>query len=65
VGVDSYAHEQPFGRLLQDALALPLFGGSNLGLRRRQLHAMLREPGYDADATVSADHTAARSPANP
>jgi hypothetical protein len=28
-----------------------LFGGSNLGLRRRQLHAMLREPGYDADAT--------------
>jgi hypothetical protein len=53
VGVDSYAHEQPLGRLLQDALALPLFGGSNLGLRRRQLHAMLREPGYDADATVS------------
>ena len=51
VGVDSYAHEQPLGRLLQDALALPLFGGSNLGLRRRQLHAMLREPGYDADAT--------------
>jgi len=36
-----------------------LFGGSNLGLRRRQLHAMLREPGYDADATVVADHTAA------
>jgi butyryl-CoA dehydrogenase len=43
VGVDSYAHERPLGRLLQDALALPLFGGSNLGLRRRQLHAMLRE----------------------
>jgi len=52
-GVDSYAHEQPLGRLLQDALGLPLFGGSNLGLRRRQLHALLREPGYDADATVS------------
>jgi nitroalkane oxidase len=60
VGVDSYAHEQPLGRLLQDALALPLFGGSNLGLRRRQLHAMLREPGYDADATVSGTPAAPR-----
>jgi nitroalkane oxidase len=64
-GVDSYAHEQPLGRLLQDALALPLFGGSNLGLRRRQLHAMLREPGYDADATLSGDHTAARPRTTP
>ena len=36
VGVDGYTHEQPLGRLLQDALALPLFGGSNMGLRRRQ-----------------------------
>ena len=63
VGVDSYSHEQPLGRLLQDALALPLFGGSNLGLRRRQLHAMLREPGYDADATVSGEQgLLARSP---
>jgi butyryl-CoA dehydrogenase len=59
VGVDGYAHEQPLGRLLQDALALPLFGGSNMGLRRRQLHAMLRDPGYDPDATVSGDHAGA------
>jgi butyryl-CoA dehydrogenase len=66
VGVDSYAHEQPLGRLLQDALALPLFGGSNLGLRRRQLHAMLREPGYDADATVvSGSPAAPRTRATP
>jgi hypothetical protein len=27
-----------------------------MGLRRRQLHAMLRDPGYDPDATVSGDH---------
>jgi hypothetical protein len=27
VGIDSYNHEAPFGRLLQDALALPIFDG--------------------------------------
>ena len=28
--------------LLQDALALPLFDGGNMGVRRRQLHELLR-----------------------
>src|SRR6185437_9060100 len=37
VGVDSYDHEAPLGRLLQDALALPIFDGGNIGVRRRQL----------------------------
>jgi alkylation response protein AidB-like acyl-CoA dehydrogenase len=44
VGVDSYDHELPLGHLLQDALALPIFGGGN---RRRQLHALLKNPDYD------------------
>jgi nitroalkane oxidase len=47
VGIDSYDHEAPFGRLLQDALALPIFDGGNLGIRRRQLHAMLMRRDYD------------------
>jgi alkylation response protein AidB-like acyl-CoA dehydrogenase len=47
VGIDSYDHEAPFGRLLQDALALPIFDGGNMGVRRRQLHAMLMRPDYD------------------
>jgi nitroalkane oxidase len=47
VGVDSYDRECPLGRLLQDALALPIFGGGNIGVRRRQLHAMLKRPDYD------------------
>nr|WP_218625806.1 acyl-CoA dehydrogenase family protein [Bradyrhizobium sp. dw_411] len=47
VGVESYDHALPLGRLLQDALALPLFGGGNIGVRRRQLHALLKQPGYD------------------
>jgi butyryl-CoA dehydrogenase len=52
VGIQSYAHDLPFGRLLQDALAYPLFDGGNMGVRRRQLHAMLRDPAYDPLATV-------------
>jgi nitroalkane oxidase len=47
VGIESYDHETPFGRLLQDALALPIFDGGNMGVRRRQLHAMLMQPTYD------------------
>ena len=40
VGIDSYDHEAPLGHLLQDALALPIFGGGNIGVRRRlHLHA--------------------------
>jgi alkylation response protein AidB-like acyl-CoA dehydrogenase len=47
VGIDSYDHEAPLGRLLQDALALPIFGGGNMGIRRR-LHNLLKRPDYDA-----------------
>jgi nitroalkane oxidase len=47
VGVESYDRECPLGRLLQDALALPIFGGGNVGVRRRQLHAILKRPDYD------------------
>ena len=47
VGTDSYDHEIPLGGLLQDALALPIFDGGNMGVRRRQLHTMLKRPDYD------------------
>jgi alkylation response protein AidB-like acyl-CoA dehydrogenase len=47
VGIESYDHEMPFGRLLRDALALPIFDGGNIGVRRRQLHAMFMQPTYD------------------
>jgi nitroalkane oxidase len=48
VGIDSYDHQAPLGRLLQDALALPIFDGGNMGVRRRQLHGLLQRPDYDA-----------------
>jgi len=44
VGVDSYGHELPLAGLLQDAMALPLFAGGNIGVRRRQLHALMLDP---------------------
>jgi len=48
VGIESYGHELPFARLLQDALAFPLYDGGNQGVRRRQLHDLLRTPSYDS-----------------
>ncbi len=47
VGVDSYDIADPLNSLLQDALVLPVFAGGNMGVRRRALHAMLQNPGYD------------------
>jgi hypothetical protein len=47
VGVESYDSENPLGGLMCDALALPLLGGGNVGVRRRQLHALLKGQDYD------------------
>ncbi|HEX3610209.1 MAG TPA: acyl-CoA dehydrogenase family protein [Sporichthyaceae bacterium] len=52
VGVDSYDTRDPLGNLLQDALALPLFGGGNVGVRRRGLHAVLQRPDWDPRSTA-------------
>jgi hypothetical protein len=52
VGVDSYGHELPLAGLLQDAMALPLIAGGNIGVRRRQLHALMLDPAYDDLATL-------------
>lgn len=47
VGIESYADEMPFARLLQDAVAFPLYDGGNMGIRRRALHKTLAGAGYD------------------
>ena len=47
VGIESYDLGKPLARILQDALVLPIFDGRNLGVRRRQLHNMLQQPGSD------------------
>ncbi|HUR74735.1 MAG TPA: acyl-CoA dehydrogenase family protein [Sporichthya sp.] len=56
VGVDSYDDgRDPLNGLLQDALALPIFAGGNLGVRRRALHALLQSPDYDPLTTSEAE----------
>lgn len=47
VGVTAYDEEFPLVRHLMDALSYPIIEGSNVGVRRRQLQAMFRAPGYD------------------
>jgi butyryl-CoA dehydrogenase len=56
VGIESYDRTCPLGRLLQDALVLPLFDGGNMGVRRRQLHELLMHPNYDPLAASFGDH---------
>jgi alkylation response protein AidB-like acyl-CoA dehydrogenase len=47
VGIESYDQEAPLAGLLRDALALPIFDGGNMGVRRRQLHTLLKRNDYD------------------
>lgn len=49
VGIASYTKNlAPLERIMRDAMAFPLYDGGNLGMRRRQLHEMFRQPGYDS-----------------
>lgn len=52
VGINSYTDMFPLAGLMQDALCFPLYDGGNMGVRRRQLHAMLRSSTYDAMASA-------------
>lgn len=52
VGIESYDEQGgPLAELLRDALVYPVFDGGNMGVRRRQLHALLAGPDYDPSAT--------------
>ena len=46
VGVQSYTPQTPLERLLRNAMVFPLYDGGNMGVRRRQIHGMMRQPGY-------------------
>jgi len=49
VGIASYAKDlTPLERIMRDAMVFPLYDGGNQGVRRRQLHEMFRQPGYDS-----------------
>jgi hypothetical protein len=40
---------------MRDAMVFPLYDGGNQGVRRRQLHDILRQPGYDPMAAARGD----------
>jgi len=42
----------PLAGLLRNAMALPVFAGGNIGVRGRQLHALMLDPGCDDLATL-------------
>lgn len=43
----AYDVEQPFTELLKNAIALPIFDGGNVGIRRRHLQGIMLSPDYD------------------
>jgi alkylation response protein AidB-like acyl-CoA dehydrogenase len=47
IGVTAYDQHFPIIGHLMDTLAYPIIEGSNVGVRRRQLQALFRTPGYD------------------
>lgn len=47
VGVEAYRRDFPLVRYLNDALAYPVIEGSNTGVRRRQMHEILRSGSWD------------------
>ena len=52
VGIKAYDKAQPFSRLLNDAICLPLFDGGNIGVRRQQLSRIFANTDYKPwDAT--------------
>jgi alkylation response protein AidB-like acyl-CoA dehydrogenase len=54
VGISSYPKTlAPLERIMRDAMVFPLYDGGNQGVRRRQLHEMLRQPGYDSMLAAS------------
>lgn len=56
VGITSYTkHLTPPERITRDAMVFPLYDGGNLGVRRRQLHEMLRPPDYDVMLAARGD----------
>jgi alkylation response protein AidB-like acyl-CoA dehydrogenase len=48
VGIASYTKDlAPLEKIMRDAMVFPLYDGGNQGVRRRQLHDIIRHPGYD------------------
>lgn len=47
VGIDAYTDLTPIAGIMNDVLCFPVYDGGNMGVRRRQMHDMFRNPSYD------------------
>jgi alkylation response protein AidB-like acyl-CoA dehydrogenase len=48
-GVNTYVKRfSSMERLMRNAMAMPLYDGGNMGVRRRQLQQIFRQPGYNS-----------------
>jgi nitroalkane oxidase len=56
VGIAGYTKDlAPLERIMRNAMVFPLYDGGNQGIRRRQLHEMLRHPSYDPMGAAHGD----------
>ncbi|QTI66883.1 acyl-CoA dehydrogenase family protein [Gordonia polyisoprenivorans] len=47
VGVDAYTDKTPIAGIMEDVLCFPVYDGGNMGVRRRQLHSLMKRDDYD------------------
>ena len=52
VGVDAYTNLTPIAAIMEDVLCFPVYDGGNMGVRRRNLHKLLKDPSFDALAAA-------------
>jgi nitroalkane oxidase len=55
VGIDSYTDMHPLASIMQDVLCFPLYDGGNMGVRRRQLHDIIKNSSYDPLSAADED----------
>ena len=47
VGIESYTKRHPLSTIMEDVLVFPIYDCGNMGMRRRWMHEMFRNPTYD------------------
>jgi alkylation response protein AidB-like acyl-CoA dehydrogenase len=52
VGVDAYTNLTPIAAILEDVLCFPVYDGGNMGVRRRNLHNLLKNRDFDPIAAA-------------
>lgn len=62
VGVDAYTNLTPIAAIMEDVLCFPVYDGGNMGVRRRNIHTLLKQDDFDPLA-ASENRLSVASPA--